>query len=494
MFGFRSAFFIVILLTYLGLGGLYAGLTPPWQAPDEPAHYNYVRYLATETGFPELVGSCYNQAYLDELKARRFPPDLTIDRVCYEFHQPPLYYLLARPVFTLTGGSLLALRLFSVALGAGVVVLAFFIGQTIMPGQPELALGAMALVALTPMHLAMLASVNNDALAELILAALLLLLSRRLVAGRTGSGRADLLLGGLLGLGLITKMTVYIAIPLAAVTLWWTARRRWPDLFRPAAIIFGLALSIALPWYMRNAALYGQFDLLGLGRHDAVVAGQLRTGDYLAEVGWVTYLSEFVTTTFHSFWGQFGWMAVPMDGRTYLFLTLLSLLALAGLMAFAHRILSSPPELGDNLRRGHRRALGLMALTISLMALGYGWYNIAFVQFQGRYLFPALIPLGLFFSAGLSEIFSRRRAWWLAGGLLLALCWGVTAGIFSHTLDKWAVLFIGAACGLAAGRAWLARRWLLPPAWLLAACYGGLGLLALLSPFWFVIPYLTPLP
>lgn len=165
----RASLFTLILLAYLLLGGLYAVFTPAWQVPDEPAHYNYVRYLVNESGFPELVAGCYEQTYLEQLTAQRFPPHLPIDGVCYEFHQPPLYYLLAAPVFALTGGSPLALRLFSVALGAGVVSLAFAVGRTIFPNRAEIALATMALVALVPMHLAMLASVNNDALAELLL-------------------------------------------------------------------------------------------------------------------------------------------------------------------------------------------------------------------------------------------------------------------------------------------------------------------------------------
>ena len=35
-----------ILVCYFVLGGLFAVLIPPWQVPDEPAHYNYVRQLA----------------------------------------------------------------------------------------------------------------------------------------------------------------------------------------------------------------------------------------------------------------------------------------------------------------------------------------------------------------------------------------------------------------------------------------------------------------
>jgi 4-amino-4-deoxy-L-arabinose transferase-like glycosyltransferase len=505
---FRISLFGLILIAYLVLGTLYALLTPAWQAPDEPAHYNYVRYLATEPGFPELVGGCYDQAYLEQLTAHRFPPDLPINRLCYEFHQPPLYYLLAAPIFRLSHGSLIALRLFSLGLGMGVVVLAFFIGRAIFPGHQAIALGTMAFVSFVPMHLAMLASVNNDALAELILAILLSGLTRRLLADRTPSTMQDVWLGVVLGLGLVTKTTVYIALPLVAVTLWLASDRTagrlknrvdWAALARQGFIIYGLALLMALPWYLRNSALYGRFDILGLGRHDQVVAGQLRTVNYIADIGWRAYLGDFARTTFHSFWGQFGWMAAPMDGRSYLFLTLLTLMALGGLVGYwllvigywrSQKIEAERP-VADRLLPGQSKALLVMGLTVILMALAYGGYNLTFKQFQGRYLFPALIPLGLFFTLGLQEALARRRAGWLVAGLAVAFGWVVVSSIARSGLDKWAVLITGLALGMMMGRAVLARYWLVPTPWLVAACYGLLGLLALVSPFWFIIPHLS---
>lgn len=307
------------------------------------------------------------------------------------------------------------------------------------------------------------------------------------------------------------------------------SRVEWPLLAKQILLIYGLALAIALPWYGRNARLYGNFDLLGLARHNAVVVGQLRTADFLAEVGWRTYLNNFITTTFHSFWGQFGWMAVPMSERVYLALTLLMLTALGGIVGYvmwdmgyekdvskfhasAHRRPWSGPPVGRGPVRSlplggisgqpplgtyqalcttQCQALALMALTVGLMGLGYLWYNLEFVQFQGRYLFPALIPLGLFFSLGLQEALSPRWAWWLAGGLALALGWLMVASLLSGDLDKWAVLITGLLLGLAAARAWLAPRWLVPASWLMAACYAGLALLTLVSPFWYVVPYLS---
>jgi hypothetical protein len=264
-------------------------------------------------------------------------------------------------------------------------------------------------------------------------------------------------------------------------------------LTKQAATIYGLALLIILPWFIRNAIIYGDFDIWGLGRHDEIVEGQLRTADYLAEVGFLTYISNLVTTTFRSFWGQFGWMAVPMDRRVYLILTLLTLVAAGGLIGFWRGVKSpqiTAPEY--NLSTGQRRALGLMGLTVFIMALGYGWYNLNFVQFQGRYLFPALIPLGVFFALGLNEAFLPRWGWWLAGGLAVALGWVVVTSLLKDDLDKWGILITGLAFGAAAGRALLARHWLIPTSWLMTACYTALGLLALASPFWFIVPHLSP--
>ena len=54
--------FSLLILIYLGLGVLYATHTPAWQAPDEPAHYNYIRQLA-DGQFPLMEAGDYDQAY-----------------------------------------------------------------------------------------------------------------------------------------------------------------------------------------------------------------------------------------------------------------------------------------------------------------------------------------------------------------------------------------------------------------------------------------------
>ncbi|MCB0190553.1 MAG: DUF2142 domain-containing protein [Anaerolineae bacterium] len=489
--------FGTIFCIYIIAGVLFATLTPHWQAPDEPAHYNYIRYLATEKRFPELVAGCYNEAYLAELKSRKFPADLSIGDICYEFHQPPLYYLLATPIYWAGDGSLVILRLLSVVFGAGIMVFAFLIAQTIFPNTLSIALGTMAFVAFVPMHIAILASVNNDSLAELILAALLFLFVRTLFVKGQLSIKYSVLMGVLLGLGLLTKTTVYIAVPLVIIMMGLRGliemkmlgsvgflRLVTDRLLHHVGIIYIVALLIALPWFGRNAFLYGDADILGLKRHDAIVVGQLRTAEMITEVGYGVYLNNFINTTFRSFWGQFGWMAVPMDNRVYLFLTVLTCIALGGGIAYAWKVFSSQTPLEQ------RSAVMLMASVIVLMFMAYSWYNLTFVQFQGRYLFPSLIPLGFFFALGLHEVFRQQWGWGLAAALAIVLLWIIISTGFQGGIDKWAALILGLAFLLVVSRQVLSRYWTVLTVLLLVLCYAGLGFLTLIAPFWFVIPYL----
>src|SRR4051812_22347933 len=118
----RLALYLILIL-YVWLGSLYAVHTPAWQVPDEPAHYNYIRAIVEQHALPVLQAGDYDEKYLDQLKSQLFPPDLPVTGIRYESWQPPLYYLLAAPVFAASGGGLLAVRLFTLLLGAGVIVL-----------------------------------------------------------------------------------------------------------------------------------------------------------------------------------------------------------------------------------------------------------------------------------------------------------------------------------------------------------------------------------
>jgi len=320
---------VAIVATYTTIGVLYAALTPTWQVPDEPAHYNYIRALAEGRGFPVIEPGDYDQAYLSRLTAERFPPELAIEPVEYEDHQPPLYYLLATPVYLLFDGAVLPLRLISVALGTLLLLVAFGTVRAIFPARPELALMVAAFIAFIPQHVAMTAGVNNDTLAELVVGGTLW----ALVVYAGGRGDRPWPVGLLLAVALLTKTTAYAVVVVAVVAVlmrWRRESRTWRWAAGQLAWMLVPALLLSAPWFIRNCLTYGWRDPLGLARHNEIVVGQMRTSEYLALYGWASYWERALRFTFQSFWGQFGWMGVVLPARIYQALALLSALLVTG--------------------------------------------------------------------------------------------------------------------------------------------------------------------
>ena len=236
----KKRVYLTIVLAYTVAGALFARFTPPWQTPDEPAHYNYIRQVAEAGCCPRIEPGDWSSEYLAQLTSSRFAPELlaNLDSIQYEDHHPPLFYMLAAAVYRVSSGDLVALRLFSVLLGAGVVALSYLISRQIAPDQPLLALSAMALVAFLPQHLHMMSAVNNDALAELIVGLALLWMLRYLESDAAPIWQ----LGALVGLAFLTKLTIYFLAPLALLTIWLKWRRGGEpktELLRPL-LIFAL--------------------------------------------------------------------------------------------------------------------------------------------------------------------------------------------------------------------------------------------------------------
>ena len=404
--------FLTILLGYLTAGTLFARYTPAWQAPDEPAHYNYIRQIVEDGCCPRIETGDWSSEYLSQLTSGRFAPQLlgALDSVQYEDHHPPLYYLLASLVYRLSGGDLVALRFFSLLLGAGTVVLSCLICRGALPNKPHVALGVMALVAFLPQHLHMMSAVNNDALAELVVALALLCHLRYLKS----DALPIWLLGLIVGLAFLTKLTIYFLAlfpPLALWLKWRGSSQPKRELLPSLMIIALLACLIGGIWWLRNISVYGFPDFLGLAAHDRVVADQPRTADYIAQHGAIAFTVDMARVTYKSFWGQFGWMALPLDnvlgGWLYRGFGLLLLVGASGALLANRR--------GDI----SASSLALLLSPLILALLQFAYYNIEFQQWQGRYLFPALIPIALLLVYGidhwLARLLSRYPRWrWFA--------------------------------------------------------------------------------
>ena len=434
--------FALILLGYVIVGSLFATRTPDWQAPDEPAHYNYVAQVAGSGCCPQIEQGDWQSDYQNELTTVKFAPD-TLDRldtIQYEDHQPPLYYLLASLVFKLSNGSLTALRLLSMVLGAVIVGLTYVIGKRVFPEHPHIALGAMALVAFHPQHLMMITSVNNDSLAEVVIAFALLWIIRYLQTEHVPVWQ----LGLIMAIGLMTKTTTYFlagVIPLAILLKWRTQGQPIITLIRAWGIFLVIALGIGGLWWLRNFGVYGFPDFLGLRAHDAVVTDQPRTADYIAQHGSDVYFREMLRVTFNSFWGQFGWMAVPLDnvlgGWIYRGFALLMGVGLSGwVVARFTRRSEEKTSSSLPIRRGGINVWIILIVTLILAMLAYLYYNSEFQQWQGRYMFPGLIPFALVLVYGVD-------AW---RSLLLSR-WQWTVWLTSLAFSMLALLDVYLLCG-----------------------------------------------
>ena len=365
----------VALFLFLGLA--YARVTPAWQAPDEPAQYNYVAHLADTGQLPVLEPGDYPDGKVP-IGPQARPADISAFR--YEGHQPPLFYALEAVVYKLRA-SVFALRALSVLLGAALLPALFLCARRVLPGRPWLALGVAAFAAFIPMHLSVAGSIENDSLADLVLTLLLLAFL---------AGWPAVALGALLGLAALTKVTIYlpaVLLGIAALLAVRRARLRW------ALTAGGVALAVCGWWFVRNGLTYGWADVTVQGRQAEVAASQAQTG-----VFGLSQLENFIATGFHSFWGQFGWMSIPLPERDYRVLIALTLVCGAGWLLLAWRRTWTMPA----------RAWWGLGLTWAGTVGGLLIYNLKFVQPQGRYLFPALAPIAVFYVVGFAALFPRR--------------------------------------------------------------------------------------
>ena len=134
------------------------------------------------------------------------------------------------------------------------------------------------------------------------------------------------------------------------------------------------------------------------------------------------------------------------------------------------------------------RGMVLLAAWALATTLVFLWYNTKYVQFQGRYLFPALVPWGVAFTLGLRTALRRPKA-------CPRLCWRphcwrlVAYGAFRGNFPEFYVgLTVSMAAAIGLGH-WLESR---RPGAALGLVYLGLCGLALICLYAYVVPNLQP--
>src|SRR5207253_8130116 len=119
-----------------------------------------------------------------------------------------------------------------------------------------------------------------------------------------------------------TKLADGIFLPLALLVVVIRSTRPWAE----GMVMLATTTLVVFPWLIHQVTTYGWTDPLATSRHAQVVLDQQRFPGLSLD-----YAVRILTTTFHSFWAQFGWMAVVAPDRLYWIWGLLTLVALAGL-------------------------------------------------------------------------------------------------------------------------------------------------------------------
>jgi hypothetical protein len=128
-----------------------------------------------------------------------------------------------------------------------------------------------------------------------------------------------------------------------------------------------------------------------------------------APLGW-----ELPRILFASFWGQFGWMSLPLVGGTA-WESALMLICLGGLLGTIAWLAAARGSAWQ------RRAIVLLLLLVAAETLfpllyAYTQPRSQAIQ-QGRYCFPALVPIALLLALGWRTLLPAR---WRMGALILA--------------------------------------------------------------------------
>jgi hypothetical protein len=435
----RQALALVVVL-YVVLGAAYSVMNPIFESPDESLNYANIRFLVEERRLPVLEPEEPTKAHhpplyyalgalltwwvpnedFDAITERVNPfwihqvSETGVDNKNLYLHDPALESFPYRDVAL----GVHVVRWFSLLMGAGTVLLVCGAAREFMPRRPMLAVTSAALVAFNPMFLFISTSVHDDALANLVAAAILYVTARLLVRGPTM--RQAVCLGALVGLALLTKLTCFLIIPTVGLALFRHSvvsggRARWRNTFRLVGVIILLAVIIGGWWLARNQVLYG--EPTSMERQVEAWGGtREHAPDFAAAARELGFLHD-------SFWGAFGYGQIPMPTWAYVLPRSLGLVALGGLLLYSIR------------RRFEWRARGprptshlppggfLILVSAPAVAFLVVFIRMGFIDTAnfGRYLFVSLGFLAPLYALGLGEWARENQTMWLSLGLVVAL-------------------------------------------------------------------------
>lgn len=403
----------VTAVLFAALAVVYSLVTPIFEASDEISHYPVIAHIAATGKLPvqepgvetlwEQEGSQPPLYYLISAGLTRWIDTSDLETIRWRNPHAKLGIPLDPDNKNMVihteaerfpwQGTVLAvhlIRLFSVALATGSVILVYAVVREAWPEERWIAALAMTLAAFNPMFLFISGSVNNDNLTIFLSTWTLLLLVRILKDGIQTRRAAALAV--ILSLATITKISGLTLVPLTGLVLLIHGVRtgEWRQVILTGLEIAGAWAVLAGWWYLRNIMLYG--ELLGTNTHVSIVGGReidlwnLRREWYGF---WVAY------------WALFGSVDILADRIVYVFYAALSWIAVIGLATWV----------GVKLRGKAGKALlipGLMALQIVVVFVAVIRWTLTTYASQGRLMFPVISLISGLMALGLLHWLPER--------------------------------------------------------------------------------------
>lgn len=222
------------------MGLLYALVVRPGTPYDEPSHFDIVRYYARFAGLP-VVGQ---------------------PGVSYEGYQTPAYYIVSAVLYRIVRfagqeAAFYTVRIAGLALLIPAIFISYLIARSIFPTNRAIPMTTALFIALNPSVLAIAGSIQNDML-TIVMCIWVTYLSIKWIIEETLSPKHAFILGLLVSLAILTKLTsafLVVAVPL----FMWIRYRRYA-IKHIAVFLTTVVLSTGW-WFTRNMIVYG--DLTG---------------------------------------------------------------------------------------------------------------------------------------------------------------------------------------------------------------------------------------
>lgn len=384
----------LILVVFAALALTYSFVTRLKYAPDEPAHFIYIRSLATNHTPPPI--SHVDTPHEDSEST-------------HEGHQPPLYYALMAIPFALLRGIGASdeviwrvLRLLSLPVGLMWIVSVRALAREYFD-RDSYALATAAFVALIPTSSYMAGVISNEMLITLLFTSAMLPILRYFKTGAVTPHSAAVL-GVLIGLASLAKAQGLLLIPLLFVAALLVTRRRgystWLGTLRTLGIVLGVAAMVAGWWFIRCWIVHG--TPLPTSLTEPVFKG----GFGVLLLWPVSALSVIFYSTAAAYvyaWLPFWiiWPYVSTMMPTFWVLAALTVIMLTGLVI--------------RVRRGKVdvRSLGILFLSPVLVYCGWLRYTLfvdKWANMQGRLFLSIAAVVGITWILGFDGLLSSARA------------------------------------------------------------------------------------